>query len=300
MPPRKSLKTKIGVIGTINRDSIHRADGRVIRSWGGILYNIKFLCEDLQVTVIPSVNVGQDCLRPVNQLFDKFKNLDRSLIHPVDEPNNHCVLYYRDQSEKREILKGGVPPLNYSLVKRLLNCDVVLVNFISGRDIKLSALERLRREFGGLIYMDIHSLTLGRVKTRGGYRRFLRKPRYWKRYAACADILQVNLIEFELMAGCGFGREAACDFLERELPRARGLIITLGAEGCLVVYRRGRIISRRIPAPTIKMVYDTTGCGDIFAAGFLTKYLRTKSFIKGAANGNRLASARCEMMGKIF
>ncbi|MCP4568268.1 MAG: carbohydrate kinase family protein [FCB group bacterium] len=301
MPRRKFSEIKIGVIGTINRDTIYQADGSVVKSWGGILYNIKYLCEAGKAIILPVVNIGRDCSVSLNRFLKQYGNLDCSNISIVDELNNHCVLRYSDQSSKREILKGGVPALSCGRVKPLLECDAVLVNFISGRDIKLVALERFRSEYNGLIYMDIHSLMLGRKKISGGVARYLRRPRYRRRYAACADILQVNQVEFELLAGCDFERKTAVSFFKRELPTAKALIITLGADGCLAVYRRGtRIIGRMVSSPQVRRVFDTTGCGDIFAAGFLIEYLMSDSFIRAASEGNRLAAQRCGEKGKIF
>jgi sugar/nucleoside kinase (ribokinase family) len=50
----------------------------------------------------------------------------------------------------------------------------------------------------------------------------------------------------------------------------------------------------------IRRVYDTTGCGDIFGAGFVAEYLRTRNPVNAARNGNRLAAARCRKKGRIF
>lgn len=191
--------------------------------------------------------------------------------------------------------------MTYNRVRPLLECDAILVNFISGQDIRLAALERLRKEYDGLIYMDIHSLTLGRKKTPGGVARFLRRPRYWRRYAACADILQVNRGEFELLAGCAFDRKTAYGFFTKELPSAQALIVTLGSDGCLVVSRRGpKIIGRMVSSPPVRKVFDTTGCGDIFAAGFLIEYMKSENFIRAASEGNCLAAQRCGVKGEIF
>jgi hypothetical protein len=301
MPRATSSGPRIGVIGTINRDTIHRADGSTVTSWGGLLYNLKYLAEQGRGVVIPAVNAGRDRYGQIIAILRGFPRIDRSLVRPVAAVNNHCFLHYADQAHKCELLAGGVPPLTWQQVKPLLTADLILVNFISGRDIGLATLEKLRHAYAGPIYMDIHSLTLGRKKAKGGYHRFLRRPRHWQRYAACADILQMNRVEFELLSGGPFSDTAAAVFLRRHPRKARCLVVTLGREGALVVTRGdSQLDVRRVPVREVRHPHDTTGCGDIFAAGFILEYLRTHDVVASVRRGNRLAASRCRLPGAVF
>ena len=301
MPPHRSIKNKIGVVGTINRDTIHQPDGGKVESWGGLLYNLTILCTMGQARIIPVVNIGRDSHKPVMEILSRFPNIDLEQLKKVPARNNHCFLHYHNQSHKCEILKGGVPPLTYARLKPLLNCKLVLINFISGPDVRLAALEKFRAYYNGIIYMDIHSLTLGRKKAPGGYWRHLRRPRYWQRYAACADILQVNETEFELLSGEKLSLSEAADFMAGQLMRLKCLVVTRGAEGSLVVYRSGeKLVGRLLPPIRVARVFDTTGCGDIFGAGFVSEFLNSGSYLKAARFGNRLAADRCRKKGKMF
>jgi hypothetical protein len=300
MPRRKSSGRKIGVIGSINRDTIHRVDGSSVTSWGGILYNLKYLSESGAATIIPAVNVGFDGHARVMAILSRLSNLDLSQVRMVDAENNHCFIHYADQTHKCEFLKGGVPPLTFRRVAPLLDSDLILVNFISGWDITLPALELLRRRYTGTIYIDIHSLTLGRKKVPGGFRRHLRRPRFWRRYAECADILQVNQAEFEVLSAMAFSPDNARRFLAEDLPSVRCLCLTLGRRGSLVLERSREIRAHLVPAKEVLRPCDTTGCGDIFAAGFIAQYLTTGDVLAAAVHGNRLAAARCRTRGPIF
>jgi sugar/nucleoside kinase (ribokinase family) len=79
------------------------------------------------------------------------------------------------------------------------------------------------------------------------------------------------------------------------------MAVTRGAQGSMVVYCKGKkLLTRHINPIKVKHVRDTTGCGDIFGAGFIGEYLKSGSFIKAAQNGNRLAASRCRKRGKMF
>lgn len=302
MPRNRSTKPNIGLVGTINRDTIYRPDGSAVESWGGLLYSIKYLCDESVGDIVPTVNLGNDAHDPVMAILSRFRRVDTSHIREVSDKNNHCFLHYHNESHKCEILKGGVPQLTFGRLRPLLDCDLVMVNFISGADVTLLALEKFRTWYSGLIYMDIHSHTLGKRKVEGGYRRHLRRPPHWRRYVACADILQVNAVEFELLSGAEISRKTAGDFFEAEAGHLKCLVVTLGSDGSLVTYRsrQGMMVTRHIAPVNVRRVYDTTGCGDIFGAGFVAEYLRTRSFLKAARHGNRLAAARCRKRGRIF
>ena len=120
-------------------------------------------------------------------IISSIENIKAEGIRKKEAQNNHCVITYGSSGERREALEGRLPPLKYDDVRSYLQVDLLLVNFISGFDIGLEALKRIRREFAGIIYMDLHSLTLG-IDPQG--RRFLRPIPQAEEWIAQADILQ--------------------------------------------------------------------------------------------------------------
>ncbi|MFH1699826.1 MAG: carbohydrate kinase family protein [Candidatus Zixiibacteriota bacterium] len=300
MPPKRSLRSKIGIIGSINRDTIYLVNGKQVSSWGGILYNIKYLAESGATKIVPVANAGTDAYDDIIKILKEYPNVNLEYISRVKALNNHCFLYYHNQSHKCEILKGGVPRLRFNQISPLLDCDIVLVNFISGRDVALQTLERFRRHYHGMIYMDIHSLTLGSRKVEDGYKRFLRRPSSWIRYIACADILQMNEDEFEILSKTQLSNKNPKKFWSLISLRTKCLVLTLGREGSRIVSGKLRPKIQKIAPLGVAHVYDTTGCGDAFAAGFISEYASSRNFAKSAANGNQLAAERCETKGRIF
>jgi sugar/nucleoside kinase (ribokinase family) len=84
------------------------------------------------------------------------------------------------------------------------------------------------------------------------------------------DILFANQPEIEMLAGV--------PHLETAIEAVRGkvetLVVTRGEQGAIAT--RGHF-NAEVPAEPVKEVVDTTGAGDLFAAGFLAAYTRGRS-----------------------
>jgi len=81
------------------------------------------------------------------------------------------------------------------------------------------------------------------------------------------DILFANEDEVRHLTGCG----AIDECIAALSPKVRTLVITCGAAGAMAVEDGERIT---IPAAPVDKVVDTTGAGDLFAAGFLAARCR--------------------------
>ena len=291
-------RCKVAVIGTINRDTVIRADGSKIEGYGGILYNLAVLSRLLgdRGTIFPVANIGADHEREIRGLLGRFANCELSALATVRAANNHCLLTYQSVSEKTEILSGWVGGVSREKLRTILDSDFILVNFISGSDISTTNLKWLRANTRAVIYIDFHSRTLGRKRDGA---RFLRRPRDWAETVACADILQMNEVEFELLAGVKPSRQECEKFARKYLARsARGLLVTLGADGVILAERkRGAVTARQIPAAQLRRVVDTTGCGDIFAGAFVAACALGHGLRSSAETAVGAASARAGVSG---
>ena len=83
------------------------------------------------------------------------------------------------------------------------------------------------------------------------------------------DVLFANEDEAMLLAGAGDLDGA----LTKLSPLVATLVVTRGAAGALAIERGKRV---EIPAAPVEKVVDTTGAGDLFAAGFLAARCRAR------------------------
>jgi len=81
------------------------------------------------------------------------------------------------------------------------------------------------------------------------------------------DILFANEDEVRHLTGCG----AIDECIAALSPKVRALVVTCGAAGALAVENGERVT---ISAAPVDNVVDTTGAGDLFAAGFLAARCR--------------------------
>ena len=287
---------KVAVLGTINRDTVFTSQGERWEGFGGILYNLFGLSFQGRggITLYPICNLGEDCYEEVMGILSQVDNIRCDGIRKRRGINNHAIISYRPSGEREEALEGGLPPLKYSEVESYLGVDLLLVNFISGFDLDLDTLRRMRRKFKGIIYMDLHSLTLG-VDPQG--RRFLRPIPQGEEWIAQADILQVNQKEAELLWGGPLkGAEEFSRFGRKMLSLGPFcLLVTLGSRGSFLLEKGS---TSHFPTSSAALFDDPTGCGDIFAAGFIWEYLRSGDTHEACQSGNRLA-ARGKLISQV-
>ena len=97
------------------------------------------------------------------------------------------------------------------------------------------------------------------------------------------DILFGNEHEIRHLTGCGTTEECIASLAEK----VETLVITMGADGALAS-ERGEV--SRVAAAPVDCVVDTTGAGDLFAAGFLAGRCRDRSVVD-SLNAGSIAAA---------
>ena len=101
--------------------------------------------------------------------------------------------------------------------------------------------------------------------------------------ARTADLLFGNEDESRHLTGCG----ALAECIAALAPNVRTLVITRGADGALAAEGGATV---EIPAAPATRVVDTTGAGDLFAAGFIAARCRGRD-LKGSLEAGSLCAA---------
>ena len=145
--------------------------------------------------------------------------------------------------------------------------------------------------------MDVHNLCLGIDDH--GYR-YHRRPENWTDWMRQVDVVQMNEIEARLLSDEPLEHDSDFVALGRRVlalgPKV--FIATRGRDGSVTVYQdsRGTGVLVTQPEPVAEIV-DTTGCGDAFAAGFLTDYLVSGDAVSATRLGSWAAGVNCTLAG---
>lgn len=236
--------------------------------------------------LLPLSRVGTDIYPDLEKMWADDKRLIRNGFIQYNKINNCVELCYIDKDERIEKSLNPMSPLQFEDVEPFLDVDLILINLISGWDVDLDFMVKLRNAFQGLIGIDIHSLTLERLAD--GTRR-LRPVENIKSWFDSADLIQFNEREYEMIAP---NRSKPEDFFLRTCaPRDKIINLTLGSQGSVnyrIINEHCEIL-KTYPPPGIKVV-DAIGCGDAFFAVFGICYLKSKD-IKFAAEQASIAAS---------
>jgi len=311
---RDSAERRLGVVGTLVWDTIHRKGRTPVTEWGGIAYGIGGLSAALpdDWRIVPLLKVGSDFRREARTYFQRLPRFDVDAVYYVPEPNNRVELVYYDEARRSERLSGGVLPWTpEELLPRLSGLDALYVNFVSGFELTLETTEWLRTAFEGPIYTDLHSLFLAVAP--GG----LRTPRVLPeltRWLRCFDAVQMNEFEFDLVAeASGDPWRFAAGLVGGTL---RLLLVTLGERGAAFVAApdfspdpftwvaaRGGVqvgtpaISRLVEAKGAVADPDPTGCGDVWGATCFSRLLAGDDLESAVQEANRLGAMNAGLRG---
>ena len=291
---------RLGVIGSINRDTITTADGIQTRSFGGILYTALALAY-LGMGRIETwllCKYGQDVASQVKSLLALCPNMRTDGAQVVPEPNFHSRINYCGDGRKSEHLTGNIEPLRpQDLAPFIPELDGLLINFITGFEVELKTLMAIRKQLQGFILMDVHSLTLGR---RQSGERFWEKPAGWERWLAQADVVQMNEEEAFLLGNLstrksGALREFALGVLDLG---PRWVVVTRGVKGALGAYRQDRVQHLcEQSAWSPEEACEPTGCGDVFLAGLGAGLYKGKELPEAMSIATRVAGLNSRLQG---
>jgi sugar/nucleoside kinase (ribokinase family) len=284
-----------GLIGTITYDVISNEEGKIHEGLGGVLHQAAVLC-GLEQQVNLYTNLGRELEAEVQELTKEWPTFYREGIHVVSGPGHRVFLYYPHQGERIEVLETEVPPvIPDRILQDLPRLDFLLMVLNSGFDMTLRDWQRVKENAVCPIWLDIHSLPL--EKKIGRPRKYV-LVRDWKDWVEGIDYLQANKTEVAALLGCpgkNPTREDLASFGVMVCEMGlKAVFITLGAEGALVVGKKG---PRDMAAIEGKSVVDTTGCGDVFCAGTAVSLSKGHDPYESALYGMEIASATARLSG---
>ena len=288
---------RLGIVGTMVWDTIYgRGDSEEpVEEWGGIAYALAALEVSLpdDWELVPLIKVGRDLAPKANTFLHSLTRRSAAArFVEVPEPNNRVTLRYQSLTRRAERLSGGVPSWQWhELAPLVRDLDAVYVNLISGFEVDLDTARRLRAEFTGPLYVDLHSLLLG-VQCDG-----TRVPRRLPdvgEWFACFDVVQLNEDELHLIG------DDPMEVAARAMSAGvRLLVVTLGERGAVYFttadfdFFNSRTAVGAPPAPirTARIdpvpveTRDPTGCGDVFGGamvGYLVRGTDTETAMRQA------------------
>ncbi|MCL5028714.1 MAG: carbohydrate kinase family protein [Bacteroidetes bacterium] len=267
---------KLLVIGHTVEDHII-VDGEEKINPGGIFYTsfalMNYIESDDEVYLNTAVQKEN-----YNLFEDVYKNFNSSYIKFIDKiPKVYLTLHnFKERGETYESMSRSLEVE----IAELNLFDGILINMITGFDISLDQIKDIRNNYGGLIYLDVHTLSRGLDENLK--REFRRIPNF-DEWASSVDILQANENEILTFSDKLNEREIAEEILNFG---TKIFIVTKGKLGARLYSRRNdeliSIFNSSLKIENKNMV----GCGDVFGAVFFYNYIKTKDLVKSLQLAN--------------
>lgn len=256
---------KILIIGHSVEDHIASREQITIINPGGIFYSTAGMIytkeKDDEIFLATAIEKNN------YYLFEEvFSQTDLSLSKHVEKiPKVHLVVSEgQTRHEKYENITDKLS-IDFSSLSQF---DGVLINMITGFDISLEDILMIRKNYSGLIYIDMHSLCRG---VGIGFNRPFRKIPNIDKWLSCVDIVQVNDLEIYTLSTLKDEMEIANEVMSYGV---KYFLITKGEFGVIVYYKDENAI-KNIFLPAIKIeTKNKVGCGDVFGSVFFYSLLK--------------------------
>ncbi len=257
---------KILLIGHSVEDHLLSKDNEKITP-GGIFYSALghvFVKENEDEIYLNTV-VEQSNENLFSCVYDK---LDKKYIGIEKEIPKVFLTIYEDK-ERDECYNKVTKNLEINF-EGLNSFDGIQLNMVTGFDVTVNQVEELRKNFKGLIYIDIHTLSRG---LEGDMKREFRTIPEFDRWARSVDIIQVN--EKELLT---LDKETnPMTIIQKILSLGlKYIIVTKGNLGAKVFYLNNKEINSIFVSALKVNSGNKIGCGDIFGSVFFYFYLKTR------------------------
>lgn len=235
---------------------------------GGIFYSVLSLFTQIdegdKLFLCSAIDVKSEPL--FKEIYDRVDKKYLQFVNSIPE----VELIIEKTGERKE--KYSIITENLILPAVDLNqFNGILINMITGYDISLTQLQQIRKNFSGLIYFDVHTLSRGVDKD---LKRNFMLIENFNKWAECIDILQAN--ERELLTLSNKNIEA--DIIEELLSAGIKQIIITRAEKGSIVYLKEYNITKKYHEDAAQVtLVNKVGCGDVFGAVYFYNFIKNKN-----------------------
>ncbi len=287
----------IAVIGTICCDEVRRPGRKPVTGYGGIYYSLITLAQlfDRNDLIYPICSVGEEEYSALIHEIKHYPAIKHDRISRYPGPNNRVVLEYYSQEERREFSTYLPKQFTCSDMVPLPDVGLVLLNFVSGKEMSYKTVCALKRRMNVPLYIDLHSIFLGFGNNGERYYRTGKKWTHWHR---SGDILQMNSTEAQILAGEELNGPSRVETFGKYLvdQGASVVLITEGHKGSVVVWEKeSKTFVKRIPAYISEKSVDPTGCGDIYSSAFAYRFGDGADPAEAADFASRVSGIRAGM-----
>jgi len=211
------------------------------------------------------------------------------LLTKIDEPNykyfieqfsqitlvnNFCEekipyvkLIIHKELEREEHYENFNSSLDISNIFNQVEYDGIFINMITGSDILLEDLQKIRQSYKGMIFCDIHTLARG-VNSKG--ERIFRQIPDASSWLSNMDIVQVNENEIKTICNA-VNEETTAEFVLQNGVKI--FLVTKGRNGVTCYFnlsgKKGKVSLEALKVES----NNSVGCGDIFGAVFFYSYI---------------------------
>ncbi|HAL57254.1 MAG TPA: hypothetical protein DCP63_12505 [Bacteroidetes bacterium] len=294
----------IAVVGHSTKDVFHlrgsgpEKDEQQVESLGGVFYSVATLANLLSKDdrILPVFGVGERDYESVSERLQRYGNVETKGIFALRGETNRVHFFPGLNGGLAQCSKSIAPPIPFARIKPSLDADAVLINMASGFDITLETLDFVRmhvRDQRIPLHFDFHSLTLGIDRD---HTRFRRPLTDWRRWCFMMDSVQLNEDE---AAGLGSERYDEPTLINHLMPlMVNALLITRGERGASLIRQEHKRFDRHdIEGVQAEAPLDTTGCGDVFGAAFVYRYVESRDYVKAAEFANKIAAIKTGFRG---
>ena len=267
------------VIGHSVVDKIIEGDDYSIKP-GGIFYTV--------VSLLSQIGPGEKIFLCSNiddenaKLFNvAYKHVEYKFLQNVNSIP-HVELAINEICERNETYSEFAE--NLVLPKKDLDrFDGILINMITGYDLSLLQLEELRKNYNGIIYFDVHTLSRGVDQN---LNRIFRPIKNFSEWAKCVDILQANESELKTLSN----KREEINIVEELISYGiNQIVITRSDNGATVYYNDLNSINY-VYKETLKLkTINKVGCGDVFGSVYFYNYIKNKNILLALEQANLYA-----------